>query len=342
MAKGPAKRSGGILGKTRKDHKQKQALQQKVRSKQRKEITRLLDENPDMVWLTLEYLREGIMQADDLQEEDGPEWHGTTSKIGDLPKYFMADVINTSREFLDEVLLTALDRANKNFVQQAFAFMAGVSMKWPLPKALLNKAICSKVFVARCRKFGRFPNKASIKATVQNKMDWKTVGVWTATEDDKAWTHDKTGVKVEVDVGKASDYEVKFNFCDTEAKIARGSNETPIAKMVKAQNLSDGLKAYSLAAFVEDATKIADAELKAQRAQASAKEVAREQKQKKADMEVVAAAATNSGGAASGSSRPAWTRKWKKSPAKPKPEENSDDDGVATVSPPKAIRVPNF
>ena len=115
-------------------------MQRDVRAAQRQEIKQILDENPTLVGLTLEYLRKGVMRATVDDESQLPDFLECTQKLGDIPPDFFREVVSSARGFFVESYVKHLQKHSKGvFLLQCVQFLCGISMKWELPAPMRAK-----------------------------------------------------------------------------------------------------------------------------------------------------------------------------------------------------------
>jgi hypothetical protein len=204
-------------------------------------IVEMLEENPNAAILVLDSLQRGDF---DEVVVDVSKFDSRTSKMSQIPKYFLASLLNIWQPKFSKQKMEALDALDADVIRQMIEFATGIDLKtWRLPRAALVKSVLTKAMTARYHAFGaRLSDDWVSSAIKDNTVNWATCGVYKyiAVSKDETLTYATHLINVNMDqVPLSEDCAILLtalisdNFSDVKASLRVGWRISGDVKLFK-------------------------------------------------------------------------------------------------------------
>lgn len=207
----------------------KQTTKEKVHKRIVERIVEFLEDNPDQAPGVLLALENGDFE-DRAEEEEGT-WSQKMSKCSQIPKYWLAGLINPWQPKLTKSLLESLDAADPDSIRRIAEFSTGVDFRsWRLPRPALDKSVLESTLRARYVAYGsRLSDRWFAAAVKAGVLSWQAGGVyrWVVSAEDRAKV---TGIETVNGIAAELSAECIFkptaeiaeNLSDTKASLRGG------------------------------------------------------------------------------------------------------------------------
>jgi hypothetical protein len=165
----------------------------------------VLRQRPDLVEATLSFAEDRALGFQPVVHGSPTvkcqRWNSTYMVVGKIPKYWRGEWLEkhyNAQGFTKQVL-GALDSSDASALNYIFDFVCGVVPTTKLPRAMLPKVVCDRVFEKRAAQLGRCTPEWVAKAIGdEHKVDWMKAGCYTflKDEDKNLWMKHCSGEKV--------------------------------------------------------------------------------------------------------------------------------------------------
>jgi hypothetical protein len=151
-------------------------------------IMQLLKEKPEQAPLVLHCLENDTLVR---KETTRTHWSDHMSKLVQVPKVFLGDVLSQVQPLLTREILERLDALDKEVVRKLVCYAMGVdTWHWKLPRAALEKAVLARVLSQRYSAYGgRLRDswvQKHVSHDVKKGLDWAQCGVYHLKPSEKA------------------------------------------------------------------------------------------------------------------------------------------------------------
>lgn len=167
----------------------------------------------------------------DEQTTDEASFDPKMTKLSQIPKYWLASMLNSWQPKLTKPLLEALDNTDGDCVRNLVEFSTGIDFRsWKLPRSALHKAALAATLSARYAAFGsRLSDRWCATAIADNRVDWQKGGVYKFVTTPEVTTRacaleNINGIRAELpnDCSFAPTAEVLENWSDVRAALRVG------------------------------------------------------------------------------------------------------------------------
>lgn len=205
----------------------KQTTKEKVHKRTIERIVEHLDEFPDQAPGVLLALENGDFEDKAVDEASFP---AKMSKCSQIPKYWLAGLVNAWQPKLTKALLEKLDSSDADSIRRICEFSTGVDFRsWRLPRSALDKAVLGTTLRARYSAYGsRLSDSWCSLAIRDGNLNWMAGGVyrWVKAEGQEVATAVETVNGIQASLPKDCAFTttalIAENWSDTRASLRSG------------------------------------------------------------------------------------------------------------------------
>lgn len=140
-------------------------------------IVEVLADRPEQAPLVLMALENGDYESTPTDES---QFDPKMTKLSQVPKYWLAALMNQWQPKLTKAMMEGLDAAEPETIRRLVEFATGVDVKsWRLPRSALTKSVLSRTLTARYSAYGgRLNDKWLSAAVAGGTINWQGHGVY--------------------------------------------------------------------------------------------------------------------------------------------------------------------
>ena len=140
------------------------------------QIISIIQADMSLAPLFLKALEDDTYKPDSKDDKEDNMWPSTYHQLWRLPKYWKGDLLVKAcgTDALTHANIEAMNTMDPDAVDSAFYMMTQTTATTPLPRACLDKEICTNFFMARVKEVGsRIEDWATRSIQPNGTIDWK-------------------------------------------------------------------------------------------------------------------------------------------------------------------------